>query len=180
MRRFLALGLIGVTAACASSSGSPTPVPVTQRVLATDEQGAHMTNVLPNTRIPVAAPPAKVLSAVATVYPELGLPQRLVDSAGGRVGHPSLTLIHQLGKAPLSRFINCGSTITGPRADADRVTPSVITTVHPDGKGGSELETALRGESRSVEGTSTDRATCTSTGVLEAEIARAVAERLGS
>ena len=57
---------------------------------------------------------------------------------------------------------------------------SLISMVRPDGKGGSELETAFSAQAQNMEGSSGDRISCGSTGRLEERIRKGVLLKIGS
>jgi hypothetical protein len=57
---------------------------------------------------------------------------------------------------------------------------SLMSIVRPDGKGASELETAFSAQAQNMEGTSSDRIACGSTGKLEERIRKTVLVKLGS
>jgi hypothetical protein len=56
---------------------------------------------------------------------------------------------------------------------------SLISVVRPDGKGGSELETAFTSSAQNMEGSSSDRISCGTTGRLEERIRKGVFLKLG-
>ena len=80
----------------------------------------------------------------------------------------------------ISKFLNCGDTFSGPAADNHRVYMSLVTTVRPDAATkGSEMEISFSAQSQNMEGTSSDRLTCGSTGLLEEQMRQTVAKKLG-
>jgi hypothetical protein len=68
----------------------------------------------------------------------------------------------------------------GPIADNYRVYMTVTSVVRPNGKGGSELETAFTAYARNMEGTSGDRVACGTTGQLEERIRRDVVGKVAA
>jgi len=88
--------------------------------------------------------------------------------------------MRKLGTEPISRYLNCGDSIMGPAADTYRVYISLISQVHPDGKGETDFETSFVAQARNMEGTTSDRVACGTTGRLEERIQKRVIEKLNA
>ena len=181
MRRSCVLLLVAANAGCASS-GSPGPdvsLP-SQRTVAVDDQQVYRTTVLANAKVLVPAAPSRTFDAVKAVYEELGIPPGTHDPATGRFGNTSFWKQRRLANDAISSFLNCGESFTGPVANNYRIYMSLISMVRPDGKGGSELETAFSAQAQNMEGSSGDRISCGSTGRLEERIRKGVLLKIGS
>ena len=180
VRRFvLPLALAG-TAACASTGSSRGPdisMP-SDRVIATDDQGARRTTVAPNAKTPIPSPPDRTFEAARAVYEELGIPLSTIDPVGRQLGNPEFWKTHRLGKAAISTYLSCGNSITGVIADDYRVYMSVVSVVRSNGHGGSELETAFTAYALNMEGTAAERVACGTTGRLEDRIQKSVLEKV--
>ena len=174
--------LLAVTTACASSSAPRGPElgAPTERTVAVDDQNVYRTTVLPNAKAPLAAPPGRAFEALRTVYTELEIPALVSDPATGRVGNTDFWKSRRLGNEAMSNYLNCGESFTGPAANSYRIYISLVSIVRPDGKGGSELETAFHAQAQNMEGTSADRVPCGSTGRLEERIRKSVLLKLGA
>lgn len=182
MRRPVLLLVVAGTAACASSGSSPSAgvgIP-TERTVAVDDQNVYRTTVLPNAKAPVPASPARVFEAVKAVYDELGIPPGTNDPATMRFGNADFWKSRRLGNEAMSAYLNCGESFTGPVANNYRIYISLLSKVHPDGKGGSELETAFSAQAQNMEGSSGDRIPCGSTGRLEERIRKSVLLKIGA
>jgi len=182
MRPSCLVMLVAATAACASSP-SPGSVGVSmpsERTVAVDDQNTYRTTVMANAKVPIAASPARTFEAVKAVYGELGIPPGTNDPATGRFGNLDFWKSRRLADQPISTYLNCGESFTGPAANNYRIYISLLSIVRPDGKGASELETAFHAQAQNMEGTSSDRITCGSTGRLEERIRKGVLLKLGA
>lgn len=77
---------------------------------------------------------------------------------------------------PMSRWLECGSGLTGQHADTWRITLSYAVFVDTASAGASRVGVALFATARNPEGVSTSAVACGSTGALEREIANKVRE----
>lgn len=126
----------------------------------------------------VPAAPHLVFAALPEVYRVLGVPPGTSDPAGRVFGNQRFTARRELGGQPLSRYLACGHTATGaPIADSYRVQLSLLTTVQPGQGGGSLVQTQVGASAQSVEGSSSNRVQCATTGALELRIARMLGAR---
>jgi hypothetical protein len=178
MRQARLLVFVASAAACSSTPSPDVGIP-TERTVAVDDRSIYRTTVLPNAKAPVPAPPSRVFEATKKVYEELGIPAGTYDPATGRIGNTDFWKQRRLGNEALSSFLNCGDSFTGPVANSYRVYISLVSMVRPDGKGGSELETAFSAQAQNMEGTSADRIACGSTGRLEERIRKTVLLKVG-
>ena len=161
--------------ACASSGGPPTD---TQRVILTDDQ-IYRTSVSGNAKTILSATPDQVWTALGQVYAGLGVEVATLDRANGRIGNAKFYKSRRMAGESISAFLNCGDTFSGPAANVHRIHMSLISTVRPGPGGKTELETSFNAEAQSMEGASSDRLACGTTGVLEERIRKAVEARLG-
>jgi len=180
MRSLLSLLVLVLVSSCASSRSSPDPAiaPPTERVVATDTHGTYRTTVSPNAKAHIPASPSRVFDALKSVYEELGVPPAISDPTTGRFGNTDFWKTGKLGAEHISQYLNCGDSMMGPAADNYRIYISVVSQVHPDGKGETDLETSLAAQARNMEGTSSDRVSCGTTGRLEEQIRKRLIEKL--
>ena len=165
--------------ACAASRSSDTSgltasTPViltTNRIIEGDRPRSAVTTV--------AAAPATVWPVTKKVYQALGIEVAIDDPATHRVGNQSFWKTGTLGGRRMSELVDCGSSMTGRKADSYRIYMSVLTLVDPDGLGGTKLETLFVPVGQDVAGGSTDRVTCGSTGQLETMINESIRATLG-
>jgi len=172
--------LVAATAACASSGGAPSVALPTERTVAVDDNNVYRTTVLPNAKVPVPAAPNRVFEAVKAVYEELGVPPGTNDPATGRFGNIDFWKQRRFANEALSMYLNCGDSFTGPVANNYRIYMSLISIVRPDGKGGSEVETAFTAQAQNMEGTAGDRIACGTSGRLEERIRRSILLKIGT
>jgi hypothetical protein len=181
MRLITALLVLAVSG-CASS-GPKTDSEIarpTERIIASDRQGMIRTSVGENAKVAIGAPPSRVLAVIKSVYDELGLPSATVDPASQRITAPTFDRMRTLGKTNLSMYFNCGDSLNGNIANTYRVYISVVTAVRPDGKGGTELETAVSGAAADMAGASSGRIPCGTTGRLEEFIHEGVRQKVSA
>lgn len=179
MSRVCVALLVAGTAACASSGGPRSVAMPTERTVAVDDNNVYRTTVMPNAKYPVPMAPSRVFEAVKAVYEEIGVPPGTHDPSTGRFGNLDFWKQRRFGNEPMSSFIHCGEGFTGPVANNYRIYMSLISVVRPDGKGGSELETAFSAAAQNMEGSSSDRIACGTTGRLEERIRKGVFLKLG-
>ena len=181
MRPFTMLLVLSVSA-CASSGPKPESEisRPTERVIASDNQGAIRSSVAPNATITIDVPPARALAVIQSVYDELGIPSATVDAASGTITAASFFKTRKLGTANLSMYFNCGDSLDGNIADNYRITMTVVSVVRSDGKGGTALETAVTGVAANMGGASSGKIPCGSTGRLEERIQNGVREKAGA
>jgi hypothetical protein len=179
-----ALAALLAFTSCSSSGGttSSTPAPI----VVTDDREAMLSAAVGERVIPpeqvsfesVEAPPDKVYQALIVAYSEIGIPATAINPAQGLVASLKRRAFGRLGDTRLSRLLSCGETISGSRADQDRIEMSVISWARPDGAGKSRIETRVVAHATDTGGTST-RMPCTSTGELESRIHKTTKQGLG-
>jgi hypothetical protein len=175
MRPAIVLPLLGLAACGARSStvvGEPAGVPgviyqtptSAEIRIASDDRAAN---------IRVALPPDSAFSAALTVYRTLGAPLRTQDRARGAIASEPFAAPRELLGRRIGVWIDCGTTMTGPRVDRWAVTLELGTAVAP-AEGGTRVASLLTGFARPRDGSSSDPVRCASTGLLEREIARLI------
>jgi hypothetical protein len=130
---------------------------------------------------------AKVLATVPAVWDALvgALADRkvtatLLDRPAGRIGDTSMVLMRRWNAKPLSTYLNCGSSMTGARADDERVRAVLLAQL-------SRLKADTVAIAVHFSGTSTPIASgnggsvgqCTSTGRAEEDLLEDVVRRVG-
>jgi hypothetical protein len=182
----IALGTLFLTAAC-SSGGRAGAAAAPAPVIVLDEREARLSAVL-GTHVIVddltsvdslPATQAKAHEALVLGYEAVGFRSLLVNPGTGLVAVADMAVRSTFAQQPLSRFVSCGSTIAGPRADQDRVSLSVVTHVKPGSTPGwSRVETRVIATATDTQGTG-GRQGCTTTGLLESRILKAARKSLG-
>ena len=181
--RALALACAPVLVGCASSGAPSSTLPEQSRVVVASPtmQNGDIT-LYRDLRLvahSVKAPPSDVWKALPAAYADLGL------VGGPAIGQAQTyaavipSVRRQLGKVPLSRMLDCGTTPSGvPGADVHLVRLTVTTLVEPEGTG-SRLRTQIVARATSVEN-SNGAQDCMSNGIMEQRLAAAIDARLGS
>lgn len=127
---------------------------------------------------PVKAPPGKVFTAATLVLQNYKIPIDVSDSASGMLGAAKLTRSRNLAGQALSRFLECGSNMTGPRADSHRVQMPLLLFIDPGDEGTTKLRIALVGSAQDNSGTSNSPVMCGSTGGLENMLRTAIEKQV--
>ena len=184
-----ALATLVTVAACSSQGGSGAPAaPAPAPVVVTDERDAALSAAMgqrvisddPTVGEPVEAPADRVYQALVTVYQNFGLPPTVANPNTRLVASTEQRVFGRFNGASLSTFLWCGESMTGPRANQDRVVMSVISQVKANGTDKSRIETRIVATATGVGGgRSSDRQPCNTTGELEVRLHRATKATLG-
>jgi hypothetical protein len=174
------LTLVGCSSGGGTKASTPGPIVVN------DERDAVLSaamgeRVISNDQAiyeSVSATPDKVYQALIVAYSELGVPATIINPRDGLVAALNRRAFNRLGNERLSRYVSCGDSMTGPRADQDRVVLSVISWAKPDGSGNTRIESRIVGNATDSGGTGI-RMPCTTTGELESRIHKAAKTALG-
>lgn len=127
---------------------------------------------------PIAAPAGQVYQALIVVYSDIGMPATVVNPRDGLVASLNRRAFGKLGGMRLSRYLSCGESMTGPRADQDRIVLSMISRAKPNGASASRVETRVVATATDASGTG-NRLPCTTTGGLEMRVHREAKAALG-
>jgi hypothetical protein len=173
----LASACLFTLAACASSTGGPTVTSTQQNE--TFISGASQYDVSSKEEKdvmeqPILAPLDSAWRALPGVFLELDIEPGTVDQKNHVISNTSFVVRRTIGGVSLSRYVNCGTSISGPMANQLKVTLSlVVQVVATDSSAVSKLRSQLDGWGVD-EGVSSSRIHCGSTGQLEQRIARMV------
>lgn len=162
--------------ACASASGAPA-ADVEQTIRMSDGMGGSMqvrtTAAIASSVSSVSTPIDRVWAALPAAFDSIGVKLSLVDRASYTMGNTSMRLRRELGRVPLSRYINCGNAQGSPSADTYEVQGSIVTALGRDPDGGTTITTTFETSARSVT-VAGEFAPCTSKGVLEQRLVELV------
>ena len=177
-----ALCATALCAACARGSSTSGAAPGSRPATETVRLGR-----LGSLTMPTNAPTADVSRILHTadavwrimpsVFDSLGVPVATIDPAGRVIGHPGYNTRQRLGKAPLSRFLDCGNSQIGLSADSYDVFLTVLTTVRADGADGAALSTVVEAKARPVTYNQA-YSNCSSKGGIERRITELVNAKL--
>ncbi len=178
MPRLAVLSLVAL-AACASSG--PTPGSGSSgQTISIGAGGAGGTARL-NTSVSAAVssvpfPLDDVWRFLPAAFDSLGIPKALIDPATHTLGNQGMKVRQRLGKTPLSRFIDCGSTQIGPSADTYEVFLTVATQLQSAGTG-TTISTTVEAVAKPLN-FNQEYSRCSSRGVLESRIVDAIRKEM--
>ncbi len=127
----------------------------------------------------MAGTPQEIFPHVAEVYQELKIPIETIVTAKFQLGNTSFRARRQIGGISMTRIVDCGHGITGPRANSDMITFNLLTQVKADGPGHVVVETTMTAIARATDGASSNPLNCSSRGELERRIYSGIQERSG-
>lgn len=167
-----------------SSSGPPmeTTAPRAGAAVGDDFREGRVTNVRPDVvkvSFDIDSPPAKAWTALIQVVEDLGVEVSGTDPGTLALNNPDFRISRRLGDERLSRYLRCGSGMTGPFADRYRIRMNFHSQIRPTPDGNSVVETTIQAVGTNPEGTSNTRVPCSSTHILESRIAEGVAKLAG-
>ena len=122
----------------------------------------------------IDAPTSRTFVATVVALEGMKVPLEVRDSLGGLVGNLRLTMMRRLAGEPLSRFFNCGNTMTGPSADTYRIHSALLAILDPLPSNRTRLRVAFAAGARDVSGPSTEPVTCGSSGIFELRLAERI------
>jgi hypothetical protein len=176
MRSILAVS-ITIFAGCASASGG-TASPDSETMRVTGAGNLHMAAMDQTTDAKISFPIGKVWHALPAAFEKLGLPITQADDATHTIANGGLKIRRVLGDAPLSRYIDCGTTQIGENADSYEVYLTVTAKVDEEATSGlSIMHTTFEAMARPI-AFSRDYSRCNSKGVLEKKLVEAVQAQL--
>jgi len=181
MRSLLLSGtLLGILAGCASGSGTSDDRPVrhaTVRVETNVSTHELEMTVEPTALLRVVEFPAqRVWEVLPAVYADLGLRNARADESRLTLQVNRLEVNRNLGRARLSQYLDCGTTLSMANADQYAVTLGASTRLVPVNEGSTRIESVVTATARPID--TAGGVTCLSRGVLERRIAEEVGRRL--
>lgn len=174
-RAILVLTAMACSSASTTTSGTARPATQTIRT-----GGASNITIAPSMSSDVShltyAADA-VWRILPSIFDSIAVPLTTVIPSARQIGNLNFKIRSRLGKAPLSRYLDCGNTQIGPNADSYDVLLSVLTTVAAEGTTGSTLTTVVEAQAKPIT-YNQGYSRCTSKGSLEQRIADLVKARL--
>ncbi|MBK6489892.1 MAG: hypothetical protein IPF98_24230 [Gemmatimonadetes bacterium] len=132
------------------------------------------------TEVTIAAPRGVTFRALAQVLAELKVPVDTRDSTRGIIGVMSVPRMRTFGTGRISKYLNCGSGMTGLNADNWRVYVTALAFVEAADSATTTLRLAMIGGAQDVAGSSTDPVACGSTGSFESLVIERLKARIAS
>ncbi|HEX4935034.1 MAG TPA: hypothetical protein VFV33_17730 [Gemmatimonadaceae bacterium] len=128
--------------------------------------------------VTINAPRAVVFHQAAQVFAELKVQVDARDSLRGMVGVTGSQTMRRFAGRPISRWLNCGSGITGLNADNWRVYITAYAFADAADSASTTLRLAMVGGAQDVQGNSTQPVACGSTGAFESMVADKIKSRI--
>jgi hypothetical protein len=176
MRRFFLLLLV---VGCAHTGATSEQVARQPAVFQSNETGVVFGEQPKATTVATPASPNVAATAVRLIYKQLEIPVATDDPKTHQIGNNDFHRTRTLAGQSMTEWLNCGTSMTGPKAASYRIYLSSLTDVVPDGHGGTTLHTLLVARAQDMTGTSGDPVTCGSTGKFEAMFLNRVLNLIG-
>jgi len=176
MRRILVLGL-ATAAACAGSNPTPGAAPEEQHVTVpggggSSGSGGASLNVVPISGLSThqfAYPVDAVWKVMPAVLDSVAVPVGLLDPTTHTIGNRGFKLRGKLGRVPLGRYIDCGTTQIGPNAESYDITLTLTTTLVPAAGGGTSMTVNMEASAKPL-AFSQEPFRCATKGALEQRV----------
>jgi hypothetical protein len=175
----LALACATSLVGCASGGSTLATTADTPQRRTVAAPGANLTVVTEaSTDVTTFAEPVdRVWTALRVAYDSLGVPVGTLDPATRTIGNLGFKTRNRLGKTPLSRHLDCGSTQVGPNADSYDIILSVMSSLQPAPGGGTRLTTTVEAQARPAT-FNQSWSRCSSRGGIEERVASLVKAQL--
>lgn len=180
MKKLAPLALILVAACASGGSGGQSPVTPAS---VSSSGGTYDVRLTSNDEASVQAirgTPADAWAALPRVFEALDIPVTHVESSQRLMGNRDFSARRQLGGQGLERYLNCGSTISGPLTSNHSIKLTLLVQVLEGTGGNAQLSTRVEGRAQSRQGVSGSVIPCGSTGRLEARVAELLNTALGA
>jgi hypothetical protein len=180
------LALVTLATGCAPSNTQTAASPVVGSTRRT-ELGRGENGIAFEKRADDGVVVAKLVAPLPTVWSALGeafaaysVKPAVNDLTIGRMGDTALVLLRKWHGHQLSQYFTCGSTMTGPRADEERIRAVMLAQLSKLPAETIAVAVHLSGISTPVTGSSSGRSMCTTTGQAEKELLDDVVRRSGA
>ena len=169
---------VGGLAGCATGhAGAEQPSSESVRIVGSGSGNLRMTPSDGAKAVVIGAPVDRVWNVLRAVYDSLGITLDNVDEVRRVVGHSGMKLHRTLGKMPLTKIIDCGSTQGFPSADSYEIQFSIFTQLSSGDNGTTRLVTTVTAVGRPM-AFAGEYVKCSTKGALESTIVDAVKSRL--
>ena len=169
---------LGTLCACASSGATPGAGSTTQTISVGARGSGGSTRMTASAVASESTLPFPLEDAwrfLPAAFDSLGIPTSLVDPSTHVISNQGMKIRQRLGKTPLSRYIECGTTQIGPNADSYEVYLTVSTQLDRAGTG-TIISTTVDALAKPLN-FSQEYSRCSSKGVLEPRIADAIKQQ---
>jgi hypothetical protein len=180
IRIAIAAALVGAAACSSGGSSGPAAAPTVTSVVQPQQLHANansydMTTVEERNIVmsTVLAPADSVWAVLGGVFLELEIEPGTVNNREHYIANTSFRVQRKLGGVSVSKYVDCGSSATGPVAQQSQITMSLSVQVIADSSDVSRLRSQVNAYAV-PEGMMSTRTHCASTGQLESRISRMV------
>ena len=177
MRRIILMFAVTLARCATGHSGTVQPSSETVRIVGSSGSALRMVPSEGAKETVIAASMDRVWKVLPAIYDSLGIEIDNLDEARRVIGHSGMKLHQQLGKMPLAKIIDCGSTQGFPSAETYEIQFSVFTHVTAGENASSKVSTTVTAVGRPM-AFAGEFVKCSTKGTLEATIAEAVKTRL--
>lgn len=180
MRSCAILAFAGLAACASSHAPAATTSTTDERVrMGGTQTGLRLSSSTVARADTLWMPIDRVWKALPAVFAVLEVPIERFDAETNTIGNSSLKLYRRLGKVPLTRYLDCGSTQIGPNADSYEVALTVLTKLSrpPADTSNTTVVTTVEALARPIQFRG-DYVRCTSKGALEARLAEVLKVQL--
>lgn len=167
MRRGLVLFLLCGCASAGTTSETSNSTPKQAAIYSSPETGLLLAERPRASSATIAAAPAAVWLAVKKVYADWEIPLTVENPSTHQIGNQNFYKSRQIAGKSMVDFVDCGSSMTGPKASTYRIYISLLTDVMTDGQGGTKIQVTFVPMGQDVAGGSSDRIPCGTSGRLE-------------
>jgi len=178
--RLATLGVVFATLACASSGSGPGPY--SQQHVTVDSPSGRIDMLLTRDQYlssdTITAPPARAWPALVQTYASFGVPLQGADAARRVIATQYVHAHATFAGERMSRWLECGSTMTGEIATNYEITLRFGTLIDSSVVGRSIVRTAVTATAIAP-GSGTTPVECSTRGALERRIAALVASKSG-
>ena len=177
MRRTMMIVLVGVAGCATAHTGTEQTASESVRIVGAGGGNLRMAPSDGAKPVTVAASVDRVWAVLPAVFDSLGIAIDNLDAGHNVIGHSGMKLHRQLGKTPLTRVIDCGSTQGFPSAEAYEIQFSIFTQARKGDGGMTALTTTIQAVGRPM-AFAGEYVKCSTKGTLETMIADGVKARV--
>ena len=165
------IAVIGVAALAGCATSNALPERTETRTIAIQNVSGKLTTTSSSTAsvATVSAPIEQVWRILPALLDSLGVPVALIEPAKHVIGNEGFKIRQRLGKAPLSRYMDCGTTQIGPNADSYDVYLTVLVQLQPAASGTTSVSTSFESLARPI-AFSQDYSRCSTKGLFESRL----------
>jgi hypothetical protein len=131
-------------------------------------------------RSQLALPRTELLPVAREVWIDFGLPEPDIDPRSFTLSLSNQVLPRRIANDRLSRYLECGSSLSGVNADTHRVRGNVQTVLEAVDRNETRFVTRIEATAHVISGTSGPPIRCMSTGVLEERLIAEIQRRTGA